>query len=418
MKPCVKIISVLSASTLLGCAQPSLAPAPGQLLAETSPQLKTLPRVQPLERISSPVSQVEELFIRGRSAQAAGQWALAEERYLQVLGRQPLHLGALNAIAVVYAQTERNDKAIEYFRRALELDPKASHVHNNLGYALLLAGRLDESESELKLARELSPSNWQTGQNLELLARTQERVVTGPQLVEVGRNVYELRDRPAATLPQAQASVQAKAPPKAQAKVQEPVQASVQPKMQVTVPTKAQEPALASVQPKTEVKLQTKVQEPVQASVQPKTEVKVPTKVQEPVQARAVTLVKETVSSASLQGIRIEVSNGVGIRYLARRTAERLAPTGIVTARLTNQLPYQQSKTEIQFGSGQKSAAQVLSNSFPVAIKTVASNALVRNIQLRLVLGHDMAGQAILAWLESGSETRVALSVDDGWRWS
>jgi len=280
----------------------------------------------------------------------------------------------------------------------LELDPKASHVHNNLGYALLLAGRLEESESELKLARELSPSNWQTGQNLELLARTQERVVTGPQLVEVGRNVYELRDRPGATLPQAQAGVQAKAPLKAQAKVQEPVQASLQPTMQVKVPTKAQEPALASVPPKTEVKVQTKVQEPVQA--------------------RAVTLVKETVSGASLQGIRIEVSNGVGIRYLARRTAERLAPTGVVTARLTNQLPYQQSRTEIQFGSGQKNAAQVLSNSFPVAIKTVASNALVRNIQLRLVLGHDMAGQAILAWLESGSETRVALSVDDGWRWS
>jgi len=181
MKPYVKIFSVLSASTLLGCAQPSLAPAP--LLAAASPQLQTLPRVQPFERISSPVSQAEELFIMGRSAQSAGQLALAEERYAQVLNMQPLHLGALNAIAVIYAQTDRNDKAIEFFRRALELDSKASHVHNNLGYTLLLAGRLPESEAELKLARELSPSSWQTGQNLEVLARTQERALAGPQLV-------------------------------------------------------------------------------------------------------------------------------------------------------------------------------------------------------------------------------------------
>jgi len=413
MKPCVKIFSFLSASTLLGCAQPSLAPAPAQLSA-AGPQLTALPRVQPIERISSPVSQVEELFIRGRSAQAAGQWALAEERYLQVLGRQPLHLGALNAIAVVYAQTERNDKAIEYFRRALELDPKASHVHNNLGYALLLAGRLDESEAELKLARELSPSNWQTGQNLELLARTQERVVTGPQLVEVGRNVYELRDRPGAAVPQAQASAQAKAPVKAQAKVPEPVQAILPQKAEARTPTKVQEP----VQAKAPVKVQPKVQALAQESMPQKTQVKVQTKVQDPVQARSVVQVKETVSSPSLQGVRIEVSNGVGIRYLARRTADRLAPTGVVTARLTNQLPYQQSKTEIQFGNGQKSAALALSGSFPVAVKTVASNALVRNIQLRLVLGHDLVGRAIVAWLESGSETRIALSVDDGWRWS
>ena len=368
MKPYVKIFSVLSASTLLGCAQPSLAPAP--LLAAASPQLQTQPRVQPFERISSPVSQAEELFIMGRSAQSAGQSALAEERYAQVLSMQPLHLGALNAIAVIYAQTDRNDKAIEFFRRALELDSKASHVHNNLGYALLLAGRLAESQAELKLARELSPSSWQTGQNLEMLARTQERALAGPQLVEVGKNVYELRDRPAVALPQPPAQSTA------QAKVQTPVQTQV------------------------------KMQEPAQA------------KVQEQTPARVVAVVRETASSPSLQGVRIEVSNGVGIRYLARRTADRLAPTGVVTARLTNQLPYQQSRTEIQFGNGQKSAAQALSGSFPVAIKTVASSSLVKNVQLRLVLGHDLVGKTIVAWLDSGSEVRVALSLEDGWRWS
>ena len=63
-------------------------------------------------------------------------------------------------------------------------------------------------------------------------------------------------------------------------------------------------------------------------------------------------------------------------------------------------------------------AAQALSASFPVPVKTVGSNSLLKGIQLRLVLGHDPAGKAVLAWLESASEPRIALSLEGGWRWS
>lgn len=352
----VKLLSVLSTGTLLGCTQLSLAPTGGEPLVASGPRASALPRVQPVENISSPVSEVEGLFIMGRSAHGAGQLGLAEERYAKVLNKQPLHLGALNSIAVIYAQTERTDKALQFFKRVLELDPQASHVHNNLGYALLIAGQLVEAESELKLAHDLNPSSSQTRQNLELLASAKERAaaladltdrgahteaaVAGQQLVAVGKNVYELRDGSATLSAQAQAA------------------------------------AFAGV------------------------------------------LAEKPVSSISLRGVRIEVSNGVGIRHLAQRTANRLAPMGVVTARLTNQPRYQQSKTEIQFGAGQKSAADVLSTKLPVAVRTVHSASLGKNIQMRLVLGHDLVGKAIVAWLESNSEIRVALAGYDGWRWS
>lgn len=352
----VKLFSALSAGTLLGCTQLSLAPTGGEPVAASGSGASVLPRVQPVEHISGPVSEVEGLFIMGRSAHGAGQLALAEERYAKVLNKQPSHLGALNSIAVIYAQTERTDKALQFFKRVLELDPKASHVHNNLGYALLLAGQLAEAESELKLAHDLKPSSLQTKHNLELLARAKERVaalagltgsgsaaevaVAGPQLVALEKNVYELRDG-SATLP-----------------------------AQTPVATLAGVPA------------------------------------------------EKPVPSTSLHGIRIEVSNGAGIRYLAKRTANRLAPMGVVTARLTNQPRYQQSKTEIQFGAGQKSAADALSTKLPVAVRNVPSGRLEKNIQMRLVLGHDLVGKTISAWLESSSEIRVALAGSDGWCWS
>ena len=330
MKRYAKVFFILSATTLLGCAQPRFgsAPGPAQTLAE-------LPRVQPLQRVSSPVSTVDSLFIMARSAQSAGQLALAEERLAQVLVLQPLHPGALNAIAVIYAKTERVEQAITTFGRALVLEPKAAHLHNNLGYALLLAGRLAESEAELKLARDLSPADLQTGQNLEVLAQQQQRAATGAQLVAIASNVYELRDR-----------------------------------------------ATSNAAP------------------------------------QAAVLIRQPLATASLQGVHIEISNGVGVRHLAKRTSQRLAPTGLVTARLTNQMPYRQSRTAIQFGAGQKEAAAALSAQFPLPVASVPSSRLVRNVQLRLVLGHDLVGKAVLAWLDAQEQERVALAVGDGWRWS
>lgn len=373
MKHYVKLFSALSTGTLLGCSQLSLAPTLAGPAAVSGAGESVLSRVQPVERISSPVSEVNGLFIRGRSAHGAGQLALAQERYEQVLSQQPSHLGALNSIAVIYAQTERLEQAVEFFKRALELDPQASHVHNNFGYALLLSGQLAEAERELKRAQDLNPSSVQTRQNLQLLAQAKARAAalagsagsepstlaspeSEPQLVTVKPHVYELRDGLAALPAPAQTA---------------PV---------AGVPTQVPSAQVAAVKP--------------------------------------VAPAPAPVSSTFLSGVRIEVSNGVGIRHLARRTAQRLAPMGIVTARLTNHQNYRQQVTEIQYGAGQKSAAEALSAKLPVAVKTVAAVALRHDTQMRLVLGHDLSGAAVAAWLESSADTEVAQIGDAGWRWS
>lgn len=368
MKHYVKLVSALSTGTLLGCSQFALAPAPSNPVAASAPRAATVPRVQPVERISSPVPEVEGLFIMARSAHGAGQLDLAEARYAQVLDRKPSHLGALNAIAVIYAQTGRADKAFQAFRAALALDPTASHLHNNLGYALLLAGRLAEAESALQAAQNLNPSSAQTRQNLELLARAKahaaaqaaspgqespaETAVTGPQLVAVARSVYELRD----------------------------------------APTTLRTPAVALADTQTE---------------------RLPSE-----NAGQAALKEAAPAATTLRGVRIEVSNGAGIRHLARRTAQRLSPMGIVTARLTNQPRFRQLRTEIQFGAGQQAAADALSAKLPVAVQVVPAKYVSSNTQMRLVLGRDLTGKSITAWLDSAPELQLAQGSHDGWRWS
>ena len=385
MKHDLKCLSVLAMIAISGCSQLSPVPAAEQALVVSGNAASWTPQVRPAERIPSALSPVESLFILGRSAQGAGQMALAEERYAQALILQPQHLGALNAMAVLYAQSDRVDQAIDMFRRTLALDPNAAHVHNNLGYALLLAGRLDESGAELKLARDLNPSNAQTGQNLAMLARSQQQALAGPQLVAVGSNVYELRDRPAAVMATAPIAVPAsfvaavRMAPAAQPAATAPVAVVMQPVAVAPVAVAMQPAAAPAFAPRKEA---------------------------------------FALSSLPLQGVRLEVSNGVGVRHLARRTAERLSATGLVPARQTNQAPFQQAKTEIQFSAGQAQAAGALSAQFPVSVKTVASTRLLKNIQLRLVLGHDMAGKALLAWLESVADSRVAVAAQGGWLWS
>ncbi len=103
---------------------------------------------------------------------------------------------------------------------------------------------------------------------------------------------------------------------------------------------------------------------------------------------------------ASMQGVKIEISNGAGIRLLARRTAMRLASSGVATARLTNQPRFDLARTEIQFAAGQEGAASALSALLPAAVKSVPSRNLAKNTAMRLVLGRDFAGDRTALWLD------------------
>ena len=372
MKNSVKCLSVLSGGLLLGCSQLSLSPAPREPVAG-GPAATVLSRGRLLAQGSNvaSVKEAEHFWLQGRAAQDQGQLELAREHYAKVLKRQPFHAGALNALGVVHAQSNRLDEAIALFQRALVLEPTASHLFNNLGYALLLAGRLAEAEDALARAHALNPTSVLTQQNRELLAQAKARgaavkAATGTEasppralqeqaaLVAVAPQVYELRD---------------------------PVVSAT---------------ALATPRPVSRV-------------------------------ARAAAAPEPQTKSA-LRGVRIEVSNGVGIRHMARRTAERLASLGVVAARLTNQPGYRQATTELEFRVGQELAAQALARQFPQAPRMLPSRQLAGDVQLRLVLGHDQVGKAMLAWFDAPVQEParqaddeapppVALNPATGWRW-
>jgi tetratricopeptide (TPR) repeat protein len=336
---------------------------------------------------------LEGLFAQARAAQTGGDLRQAEAVYGRVLMLNPRHVGALNGLGIIHAQTQRLDSAIGYFERALALEPQAAHLHNNLGYALLLGNRLSEAESALQRARQLNPSSTLTDRNLALLAQAKERAAapvvaavgpSGQTLVVISPSVYELRDPP---------SVAA-----AGEQVTHLANRSVPDRVTANAKGNAIGSALAGI--------------PAQAANNGKTS---------PVlAATAVDLslaMRQQARSLPLNGVRLEVSNGVGIRHMALRTAQRLEPTGVVAARLTNQPRYAQVTTEIQFSPGQTAAADALSRQLPLMPAMKPVKYLERNVQLRLVLGHDLVGKSIAAWLDDADAHFVVLDGQDGWLW-
>lgn len=292
----------------------------------------------------------------------------------------------LNEQAMQLAQVGELQEALRLWEQALSLDPYAARVHNNRGYALLLLGRLDEARVSLNLALAINPPSPQAGANLAMLARLQRQA-----------ELVALSPSEAVKAPANKEVVNEAAPSRADT-ADDPSSPQL-----VVVGPQVYELRDAPVQSRTPQAIEAWVG-PTQISAQ---------------------------NLAAIKAARLEVSNGVGVRLLAKRTSLKLAEQGVVTQRLTNTPGFAQTSTELQYNPTQQAAAQALWAMLPAG---AVMQPLPRVDHLRLVLGHDAAGRAVLAWLDAPAMLAQTLSqsfpqaqpaevtarwvpVQDGWQW-
>lgn len=287
----------------------------------------------------------------------------------------------LNEQAMQLAQEGELQEALSLWEQALSLDPYAARVHNNRGYALLLLGRLDEARVSLNLALTMNPPSPQAGANLAMLASLQRQ-----------ETLASLRQSQAADL----TAIKEEATKAPQTLRDDPTEDPTSPQLVVIGP---------------------QVYELRDAPVQSRTP--------QAIEAWVGQAQHSAHALAAIKAARLEVSNGVGVRLLAKRTSLKLAEQGVVTQRLTNTPGFAQATTELQFNPAQQAAAQALWAMLPAG---AVMQPLPRVDHLRLVLGHDAAGRAVLAWLD-GLPLVVAdvspehvgtaqwVPVQDGWQW-
>lgn len=121
----------------------------------------------PSRPASAPSSSSD--FGRGLALQQAGDHERAIEYYKRALDSNPNHFGAYNNLGVVYRQQGKYDQAIQVLSEALALHPQDTRVANNLAGCYIKTQQFNQAERVLRQAISADPSDLAAMTNLGIV---------------------------------------------------------------------------------------------------------------------------------------------------------------------------------------------------------------------------------------------------------
>lgn len=382
--------------------------------------------VEPVQAVRHGASSAAGYYALGRYREGRGAGEEAIDAYRKAVEAEPGQVTAWSALGALQTLRGRFEEGLAALQKAVDLAPAASHLHNNLGYALLLAGREDAAVSALRRAVELNGDNRRAWINLaaayrrlgehdkvamaEARARGERvsepaapvvaasatpvtpaeessrlavgRVTVrtaatgdggGASVVRLADNVYVLRNGP----DRVQAEHLRAAPPPAPVTVATAPVAATRAAEVIPLPPLVDEPlvlaALSPLPPASLPALQTP--SPAVVSTTPAS------------LAGALPVAPKPVAGT---GVRYEISNGHGSTGLARRLATLLSKDGVPWPRLTNQRPFTERGSIIQYRDGYREAAESFAALLPFRPGIAAAPTSGQVSDVRLVLGHDL----------------------------
>lgn len=297
------------------------------------------PTVVPVMAVRHSVESADGYYALGRYHHGGDRFADARRAYESALRLDPRHESAFNALAVLHAQSGNLDQARAMLATLIERRPKAAHFHGNIGYVHMLSGEYDAARRALETALALDPGERRARANLAIvMERIGARQAAGTTAREA--------PRPATVLGRPEAGGSEPGSAHAQAITQ------VAPHI-YTLGTASGAAARVQAEPRASIR-----PAPAPAAVRP---------------ARP----------------NIEISNGNGVRGMAKAVAGVIGNANVVVARLTNQKPFNVPTTHVRFSKGFEPEARRLAHQIgsgvPVEYETGPIAA-----DIRVVLGRDM----------------------------
>ncbi|MGC2661568.1 MAG: tetratricopeptide repeat protein [Bryobacteraceae bacterium] len=119
-----------------------------------------------LAKAASEPAQV--IFDRAVQALSAGDYAAAEQGFQAVLKHEPNHVGAIGNLGILYARTNRIDKAIAEYQHALHLSPGDEAILLNLGIVYLKEEAHSQAAPYFHRVLVIDPRNQQARQLLDV----------------------------------------------------------------------------------------------------------------------------------------------------------------------------------------------------------------------------------------------------------
>lgn len=305
---------------------------------------------------SAVAAQTASAYYRmGKYHQDLGDTALALAAYNYAIARDPRQLDARNAAAAIHAQQGRLAQAREMLEAVTHDYPALALAYNNLGYVAYLQGDYADARAQFDKALALDGDNARARNNRALVlagiaARARDGAAAGATSDASARTpagAAAAGDAPARLeLVQLKPNVYA---------------------LQVAAPTEPDAPAAVAVAP----------------------------------------AAAQAPAAAASKASRVEIANGNGIGGMARRIGKLLSARGILVARLSNERPYRQRATTIEFRPGYAAQAEALKLALRGNVALVEANIASPRADLRLVLGKD--ANARLAALAPAPDAVVAM---------
>jgi Tfp pilus assembly protein PilF len=343
-------------------------------------------RIEPVLRVSQSAQSAassQAYFTLGRYFDNLHEWGRAVDAYRQAVAADTQNIEALNALGVVLAQERRFGEAEATLRHAVDLAPDRSHIRNNLGYVLLLEGRPQDAMSQLEVAVAKDGTSAIAQANLrDAMARS------GARSGAAGAAVVALAAAGEKPAPAPAPTTSADAADAAANPVRAPDgDARTAPLADTPAPSVA---AVSTIAPESappqRVGATAGAAAPTAAATVIATATAAPTSAPSPA--------PDAGAANVLQSSRLEVSNGNGMNGMAAHVGLWLAARGVPTQRLTNQQPYAQRQTVIQFRSGHEDAARRLASLLPASAQTASQASPDLRSDVRVVLGRDWVQMA------------------------
>jgi tetratricopeptide (TPR) repeat protein len=322
-------------------------------------------QVQPTLQVRHGTNETAEAYYQlGRTHQQQGNLELALTGYTYAIARDPRHLEARSAAAAIHAQQGRLDQARAMMLAVIADHPSASQAHNNLGYIDYLRGDHASAVQEIRQALVLDPLNRRAQNNLRLADDALALAAAAPLTPPLA---------PAAEAPVRVSTVLA--PPA-------PINAEVA--------ERVSQLELIQVIPNVyELKLPKALAPAPQVAALPAT---VYGKV---VGAPASTQLFGSLLAAAPK-MRVDVANADGTPGLARRVGALLGQRGFPVARLSNERPFGQRITRIQYRSGYAPQAAALAKAIDGPVLLAPVESLAASADVRVVLGRDTQRALVL----------------------
>lgn len=122
----------------------------------------------------------QSALLRAQCLRQTEQWAQAEVLFRSLLG-SPVAGEAEHGLGLLLARRDL-PAAVQHLQRAVRLQPTSARARNDLGYALMLSGRLDDARTQIATAQQLAPDDAKSRNNLIVLMHVMGEVESAVKL--------------------------------------------------------------------------------------------------------------------------------------------------------------------------------------------------------------------------------------------